>query len=723
MESCPSCGDSAESTSATEPACLHCGLPCAGASPAPDGDGPFCCLGCALLHQVETEGTDEAVGLLTRFGLSLFFAMNIMVFALIQYSGDIFPADGEGMSPIEEVFRYLQLLLATPVLLLLGQPLLENALKLGRLAAAVDLLVLCGSVAAYLASAAATFLGAGPVYFETAAGVLLFFTFGRYLDARARAEARDEVRSLLERLPEEATLLEDGEERTVPARSLEIGQRVRVRAGKLAPVDGTIVAGQAAVDRSSLTGRALPECLGVGATVRAGEVPRDGALELEVSAPWGRRVVDEVARLLARARTERAPVVLLADRLARVLLPLALVLAAITLGLGFWREQELWKTGLDALAVILIACPCALGIATPLAHFIALGEAARRGALVRSGKVLHSLARLRSVFLDKTGTLTEGRFVLRGRHGHPETLARAAALAVASEHPLSRAARVAAIAEGSAAEATVDALEVVPGRGVRAPDAAYGSSHLFDERDWPLPAPLSAAADAARARGESVAFVGWEGAARGLLCFEDAARVEAQEAVDGLRGEGLRVAILSGDATPSAEAAARAVGIDEVRAEQSPADKATLLADEPDAMFVGDGLNDGPALARAAVGVAVHSGSDLAQKTADVVLTGDLTVVPALIRLAKKTRTVVYANLIWALSFNLIGLSLAVAGRLRPLFAALAMALSSLLVVRQSLSLAGKVRREPGEPEPEPGPDPAPAAAGAAPDAGDAATP
>ncbi len=670
-------------------ACLHCGLPCPGARPSSSGDGPFCCLGCALLYQVREEGEEEPIGLLTRFGLSLFFAMNIMVFALLQYSGDVF-SSGPEISPLEELFRYLQLLLATPVLILLGPPLLESSLKLGwRLAGAVDLLVLVGSVAAYVASCVATFFSSGPVYFETSAGVLLFFTFGRYLDARARAQARDAVGCLLEALPHQATVLEQGVERTLDAKDVVVGARVLVRAGEMLALDGRIVSGRAAVDRSSLTGRALPECLEPGDPIKAGEIPRDGALEVEVQAPWGERVVDAVAKLLSRARLERAGVVLLADRLARILLPTALTLAVLTLGLGIWQERGAWKTCLDALAVILIACPCALGIATPLAHFVALGEAARLGALVRSGRVLDSLAQVRRVLLDKTGTLTAGHFVLSRQHGDPAGLERAAALAYASRHPISRAARIAALERGLKPAVEADA-QVQPGLGVSSADAAFGAARLLAERGWTLPAPLERAAEEARQQGESLAYVGWDGQVRSLLCFQDAARCEARDSVQALRALGLGVAILSGDSLETAEAAAREVGISEVHAACSPADKAQHIAEEESrarVMFVGDGLNDGPALARASVGVAVSSGSDLARETADVLLNADLSTLPRLVKLARKTRSVVTLNLIWALGFNLAGIALAMSGRLRPLFAALAMALSSFFVVRQSLSL------------------------------------
>jgi len=667
------------------PLCAHCGLPLARVRARP-GEALYCCGGCALAHRLTggTEGHGQAAGLLMAVGVGAFLAMNVMMLSFVLYSGRAEADRASGESWV----RWALLLLATPALVLLGGPFLTRGLhRLHDLELDTDSLVVIGVTAAYLLSARSVLLGAGPVYLDTAMGILLFVTVGRYLEAASRARATDALASLARRMPADALRLGEGGEERVPVAALVGGDRIRVRPGERLPVDGVVVEGEASVSEAEITGEPIPRPRGPGEGVSAGTLNLDGSLVVEVRRTGAETTLARIVRLVEDARAGRYPFAPLVDRLVRLFVPLVLGLALATF--AYWTHAAGTGEGLmNALAVLLIACPCAIGIATPLASTAAAGRAAAAGVFVRHPESFERLARSRRVFLDKTGTLTDGMPALVAIRPAPaaserEVLALAAGLEAHSEHPLAASVRQAARARGVAPVVVTD-FRAQPARGVLG--RSEGRELRLGRGAFVSGAPPLAEA------GASVVHLSRDGEWLGALVFRDGARPSAAEAVAGLRAAGLAVEVLSGD-QPEAVAAtvadlpgvvASAELLPEEKLER--VDEAIRRADSP--VMVGDGINDGPALSGAAVGVTLESGTDLAREVADVtILGGDLRRLPWLVGLARRTLRTARLNLFWAFFYNAVGLTLAVQGRLHPLFGAVAMVVSSLLVVLNSQRL------------------------------------
>jgi Cu2+-exporting ATPase len=675
--------------------CAHCGLPLGRRPVEGTVEGArvaCCCFGCLLALQV-TRARGEpgaAAAILVRLGLAVFFAMNVMMLSLPTYAPYVYGAEsGEG--PLFAVLRVLAMLFTAPVLVLLGGPILAGAwagLRAGGPNS--DALIVLGTLAAYGLSVASTLRGGTAVYFDTAAMLLVLVTLGRFLEARARAEAGAAVRATLSPAPALATRLVGETREAVPPDLLAPGERVEVGPGAAFPTDGVIAEGEGSVDEAALTGESAPVPKAPGSRVAGGTCSVDGIFEVTVTAPARESAGARIAALVEAARRERSPAERAADRVVGRLVP-AVVLVALGAG-GWWT----WRAGLDrgvltALAVLVVACPCALGIATPVAVWAGLAAAARRGVVVRSAAVLERLTTVRRVLFDKTGTLTGRTPRLAGIEvarevalSAPALLARAAALESRLDHPVARVIRAAAGLAAAPALAA-SAVRVFPGRGVRGLVAGepmiVGSARFVTEATG-VPAEDPGAGAVVVAAGDRLL---------GVLRFAEALRPGAAEAVAALRRQGMAVGLLSGDA------AAAAV----VPAVMAPEESALGLAPEgkvaavraarrvgPVAM-VGDGANDAPALAAADVGIAVASATDLARLTADVVvLGGDLGRVPWLLALARRVVRVARQNLCWAFGYNAIAVALAACGRLDPLVASAAMVGSSLLVVANARRLA-----------------------------------
>lgn len=683
--------------------CARCGLPAAARRP---GAEAFCCTGCTVAWHLSGGALEgRADRLLARVVLSAFLSMGVMVFSLALWGRFLEPAGGapdETARALEGVLRLGALALATPVVLLLGLPHVRAVLHLRRWLSA-DALVVAGTLSAFGLSAWNTLAPAGlavagrHVWFETASMVLVLYTLGKWMDARARDRARARVAGLSEPEPD-ALLVDGGGERRVPPASLAPGDVVRVPAGEPVPVDGVALAGAAALDASRLTGEERPRPVGAGDAVHAGTVVREGELRVRAVAVAGARLRDEVERLLAAALARRTPLVARADRVAALLFPAVLALALGAL-VHHARAGDLERGLFAALSVVLISCPCALGIATPLAFWTALGEAWRRGVLVRGGDALERLARARKVFLDKTGTLTSGRLALAALVPAPagervDVLALAAALEAGSEHPVGRAVLAAWRAREEAADlAALPALQerrVLPGVGVSA---------RLDGRELRL----------ARSPGGGVELsLAGEPLAR--LAFRAELRGATRDVVRELARRGLAPEVLTGDSREGAQELARELDVP-FRAELLPADKlaAVRAAGPRGVVLVGDGLNDAPALAAADVGVSVAGAAAASLEAAEVHLLGDdLSALPDLLDLAARAVRTARRNLAWAFSYNALGLWLAASGRLTPVFAAAAMVASSALVVLSSSRLGGAVQGERGGEE-APARAPAPA--------------
>jgi len=654
--------------------CAHCHLPL----PARRG-GRFCCSGCYVAHELSLRDPDSRTDrLLARVVLSAFLAMGVMVFSLSLY-GQLLadePATDEAARALAGIFRLGALALSTPVLLLLGAPLLDAVWGLRRWLSA-DALVLLGAASAWAVSTWNTFRGGGEVYFDTATMVLVLFGLGRWLDTRARERASSALRAAIPELERPALLVERDGEREVDPSELRVGDRVRVRAGEVVPVDGPVVSGRSFVDTAALTGEEQPRSVTAGERVLAGSRAVDGTLVVRAEEVGGGRLRDAVERLLEGAMAQRSPHVRLADRLASVLLPLALAVAAVTAAVR-WRTDGPEQALLDALSVILIACPCALGIATPLAFWAALGAAWRRGVLVHGGEVLERLARARTALFDKTGTLTSGELELQrlepiGAASAGEVLRVAASLERGSEHPIARAVRRAARAQSSLRPlAEPEGFRTLPGIGVEA---------RVEGATWTLRrAPLRSGSSAEDAR--TSVLLEREGTPAARLSFCARPRPEAAATLEGLRARGLAVRVLTGDGARAGAALARELGVP-VEAELGPDDKVERVrAAGKGTLMVGDGLNDAAALAAADVGVSMAGGSPRSLDAADVNLLRDgLDELPGLVDRARSALLAARVNLAWAAGYNVIGVALAASGRLTPIFAALAMVLSSAAVV------------------------------------------
>jgi P-type Cu+ transporter len=596
---------------------------------------------------------------------------------------------------------WLQVALATPVQFILGARFYRAGWKalLAR-TGNMDLLVALGTSAAYGLSVYLLIEhaehGAPHLYFEAGAAVITLVLLGKWLEARAKRQTTEAIRALQALRPETARVRRDGTEVEVPAGDVKVGDIVVVRPGERIPVDGRVIEGRTHADESMLTGESLPVAKGPGDKVTGGAVNAEGLIAIRVSAVGAQSVLAHIIELVENAQTKKAPIERLVDQVSAVFVPTVLVLAATAL-LAWGLATGDWQNGLlNAVAVLVIACPCALGLATPTAIIAGTGVAARHGILIKDAEALETAHAIRLVAFDKTGTLTVGKPVLAVfKPLENDALALAAALQAGSEHPLARA--VSAAAKGLELKPALD-VSAVAGRGIEGRVAGrrlvIGSSRWMRELGVDL-APLETEAAQAEGAGQSVSWLAdLTGAPRlvAMMAFGDEPRSEAREAVEQLHRRGVRTIMLTGDNRRAAEAVARRLGIKDVRAEVLPADKAAAVealrkGGSPVAM-VGDGVNDAPALAAADLGIAMGSGTDVAMHAAGVTLMrSDPRLVPAALDIARRTRAKIRQNLFWAFVYNVVGIPLAALGILSPVIAGAAMALSSVSVVSNTLLL------------------------------------
>ena len=611
---------------------------------------------------------------------------------------------------------WLHLVLATPVQFWVGASLHAGFLRdLRYRSASMATLVSLGTNAAYAFSVAVTlwphvFHAAGAMtYYETAAVVITLVVLGRWLEARARGRASEAIRRLVSLAPRTARVLRAGDEVDVPTAEVEVGDLIRIRPGERLPVDGTVVEGTSAVDESMLTGESVPVDKVPGDGVAAGTVNRTGSFVFRATRVGGETMLARIVALVEEAQGSRAPIQRLADRVAAVFVPIVLVIAAATF-VGWWwlgPEPALVHALTNAVAVLVIACPCAMGLATPTAIMVATGRGAEYGVLIRSAAALERLSDAATIVVDKTGTLTVGRLALTDvvvaepAITEAEVVALAAAAEQGSEHPIG-AALVARAKELGLALPALGAFVTVPGQGVDALAAEgrvlIGNRALMQARGVEIDA-LQAHAAALAAEGKTVVYVAFAGQALGLAAVADVLKPDAAAVVAALRRRGRDVVMLTGDHRMTAMAIARQAGIDRILAEVQPDAKArevaALQARGHVVAMVGDGINDAPALAQADVGIAMGSGTDVAIEAADVTLMrGDLDGVVLAVDLSARTLRIVRQNLVWAFGYNVVlipvaaGLLYPLAGvLLSPILAGAAMALSSVSVVTNSLRL------------------------------------
>ena len=614
-------------------------------------------------------------------------------------------------------WEWVSLALATPVVFWGGWPFHHAAWRsLRHRGATMDTLISVGTLAAWGWSVVAIlFLDAGDetmsglsldrsasassIYLEVAAVVTTFVLAGRYVETRAKRRAGAALRALLALGAKEAAVLaDDGTETPMPVEELTVGTRFVVRPGEKIATDGVVVEGSSTVDRSLLTGESVPVEVAPGDDVAGATVNVGGRLVVRATRVGSETALAQIARLVSEAQSGKAPVQRLADRISAVFVPLVIGLALVTLVV--WLVLDDATTAFAAaVAVLIVACPCALGLATPTALLVGTGRGAQLGILIRGPEILESTRRVDTVVLDKTGTVTEGRMALvrvvaADGADADEALAVAGSLEHASEHPVARA--IAAAAAEAAPLRPVEGFRNLEGRGVEGLVAGrpvvVGRPSLLAERGLGLPSALRTALADADASGATVVAAGWDGTARALFLVADAVKPESREAVDELRSLGLRPLLLTGDNEATARAVAAIVGVDDVVAGVLPSGKAEVVgrlqADGRIVAMVGDGVNDAPALARADLGLALGTGTDVAIEASDLTLvSGDLRGAADAIRLSRRTLGTIKENLFWAFAYNVAALPLAAAGLLNPLVAGAAMALSSLFVVGNSLRL------------------------------------
>jgi Cu+-exporting ATPase len=582
--------------------------------------------------------------------------------------------------------------------------------------ASMATLVSIGTNAAYFFSLAVTLAphafrglghGAAMTYYDVSAVVITLVVLGRWLEARARGRTSDAIRRLVSLAPRTARVLRDGAEVDVPTEAVLVGELIRIRPGERLPVDGSVVEGASTVDESMLTGESLPVEKGAGASVAAGTVNRTGSFVFRATRVGSETTLARITRLVAEAQGSRAPIQRLADRVAAVFVPVVLVLAALTFAgwLAFGPDPRFLTALTTTVAVLVIACPCAMGLATPTAIMVGTGVGAEHGILIKSAQALELLHRVRTIVFDKTGTLTVGRpevtDVLVDDVSVDDALGMAAAAEQGSEHPLGEAI-VRYAKDRGVALPPIEAFETIPGQGVDAlaPDGRIllGNRVLMESRGIEL-GPWAARSEALASEGKTVIYVAFAGRLVATIAAADVLKPEAAAVVAALRGLGLEIAMLTGDNRRTAEAIARQAGIDRVLAEVLPEEKAREVAglrrEGRLVAMVGDGINDAPALAQADVGIAMGSGTDVAIEAADVTLMrGDLRGVVAALELSRRTIRVIKQNLVWAFGYNAVLIPVA-AGVLYPLWGVLlspilagaAMAFSSVSVVTNSLRL------------------------------------
>jgi copper-transporting P-type ATPase V len=607
--------------------------------------------------------------------------------------------------------RYSALVLTVPVQFWAGWPFLHQAAVRARsFTANMDTLIAMGTLAAFFFSAVQILFGPhhSDHYLDSAALIIAFLLLGRYFEARAKGRASKAIKALLELGAKEARLVVDGEERMVPVEQVTVGDLLRVRPGEKIPVDGEVTDGASAVDESMLTGESVPVDKKPGDSVAGATINAEGTLTVRATAVGADTALAQIVRLVEEAQGSKAPVQRLADRISGIFVPVVGLIALGTFA-GWWLVAGDANAGLvAAVAVLIIACPCALGLATPTAIMVGTGRGAAMGILIKGGEVLERSKRIDTVVFDKTGTLTKGQMgltdvVAADGMDEGELLRRVAAVEAASEHPVGRAVVDGARERGISVPAATD-FRSVPGHGVLATVdglvVSAGRRKLMAEAGLAISPVLEERAQRLEGEGKTAIFAGWDGQARGVLAVADTLKDDAPAAVADLTGMGIDVVMITGDNQATANAIARRVGIRHVLAEVLPADKVAAVGALQQqgrvVAMVGDGVNDAPALVQADLGIAIGTGTDVAIESSDItLLSADLDGVASAIRLSRRTFRTILQNLGWAFGYNTAAIPLAVAGLLNPIIAGAAMAFSSVSVVTNSLRLARFRRTRP----------------------------
>jgi len=683
--------------------------------------GPGTCPKCGMALEPESplaeEGPNlELIDMTRRFRVSAALTLPLVGLA----TGEMFAPDLLGWLPLP-LLPWTQLILATPVVLWGGWPFFVRGWRsIVNRSLNMFTLIALGTAAAYAFSVFAVLFpgalphgvrhgGAPPVYFEAAAVIVTLVLLGQVLELRARSATSGAIRALLGLAPKTARRLrDDGTEEDIPLTHVHLGDRLRVRPGERVPVDGVVLEGRSAVDESMITGEPIPVEKTAGSRVTGGTVNGTGGFVMRAERIGADTLLAQIVRMVAEAQRSRAPIQRLADLVSSWFVPAVVLVAAITAFVwGAWGpEPRVAHAVVNAVAVLIIACPCALGLATPMSIMVGTGRGAQAGVLIRNAEALETMEKVDTVVVDKTGTLTEGKprlvtVVAADGFTEQEVLALAAGLEQGSEHPLA-AALVAGAAERGVTPARVEDFASVTGQGVTGTAGgrrlAFGNARLMAAVGVD-PEPLAVRAKDLRADGQTVMFLAAGGALAGLVGVADPIKASTPEAIALLHRERLRIVMLTGDNRTTADAVARRLGLDDVIADVQPADKVEVVKrlqrEGRVVAMAGDGINDAPALAQAHVGIAMGTGTDVAMESAGITLVkGDLRGIARARRLSRATMRNIRQNLWWAFIYNALGVPIA-AGLLYPVFglllspiiASAAMSLSSVSVIANALRL------------------------------------
>lgn len=643
---------------------------------------------------------DEEDAFFTRLLIGGVMVLHDMIVGAGIYAREIFNWATPESQPLVDFFQVMMMVTSIPVLLLLGLPILRAGFaSLLRGQPNIHTLIMIGTFSAFGLSVRNLIVGHGGLYFDTATMLIFLVSVGRWLEMQAHKSSNTAVMKLLEQIPDTALIVTGDADKEVSVGDLKPGMRIRVRPGGRFPADGLIAIGEGDVDESLLTGEPKPVTHREGDAVKAGTINLDGSFEVIATAVGDSTTAGQIGRLLHEALWARSPLERTVDKLSAWMTPAALTLAAIAFLV--WTNIGGAERGLIvALSVLLIACPCALGLATPLTLWLSLERAAESGVILRSVAALERLANVKQVFFDKTGTLTQlpmrvhevfvGMIDDEEDERRKKFLQVVASIENESEHPLAKA--VVEFAKSNQIELVKpESFKAIPAFGVvgKLPITNYqiviGSSRLMSAEGLEMPEEIGDQARTWKEAGRVVVYAGWEGRVRGILSLDETIRAESKEVLGQLGSRGLTLGVLTGDEQSAGERWGKVLGIP-VQAALTPDEKMKRLAE--DAAMVGDGINDGPALASAAVGLAMNHGADVARSASDIVLMrDDLRVIPWLFDLSREAMKRVRQNLGWAVIYNLVGVALAMAGLLQPVFSAFAMVASSIFVTSNAMKM------------------------------------
>ncbi|MFN3787497.1 heavy metal translocating P-type ATPase [Sulfurihydrogenibium azorense] len=679
--------------------CYQCGIPITGKPLKFEVDGKmedFCCFGCYLINRTTglrgEEGT--ALAFLGKFGFGYFLAMLVMMLSMYIYGSHFVDPNDREMLLFTGFIKWVILFLSTPVMILLGIPILKNSFsKENLLNFNTDTLIAIGSFSAYFLSVYSVLTGKNAIYFETATMILVLVTFGRYLETSSRVKASNFMKQLMDLSAKKATVIKDGKEVEIPVEEVRVGDIVKIKPGEKVSADGVIVEGVGNVDESILTGEIKPVLKKVGDYLYTGTTVLDGSFLIKVDKPQSQWTLNRFIEIMKQIRNTKAPINRITDRIAFYFLPIVFFLA-ISSFIYWFIQAGFEKALIVSLSVLLISCPCAFSIGAPLALWLGLGQAMKDGVIIKSAEVLEKLSTVKKVFFDKTGTITE-RTMEVSQVWFKDDKSRNVfySLEKNSEHPLAKS-FINWCKE--CRELKIDDFKVVFGFGIKGKvegkEYILGSEEFLKQHGVMLDDNIKKLKENAIKNGEVITFLSDKQQILGFVSFSQKIRPEAKITIDALKNLKVEVGILTGDSDYFANVLKKELQIEDVRANLLPEDKLKAIKEEKSkgkvVAMVGDGINDAPALAEADIGIAMGCGTDLTRESASISLIGDdLRKIPLIIILSRKVKRVIYTNIFWAFIYNIIGMGLAITGHLNPVFAALAMVLSSVFVIGNSLRI------------------------------------